>query len=62
MFAEREVRAILGEVDGVSELTNSQEPYADFLVPVPFQAGLRIWPTSSGIGRDDKYGQCDYMG
>ena len=42
-FAEREVSAILGEVDGVSEETNSQG--ALFRLPKfgPFQAGLRIW-------------------
>lgn len=42
-FAEREVSAILGEADGVSEETNSQR--ALFRLPkfCPSQAGLRIW-------------------
>ena len=42
-FAEREVRAILGEVDGVSEEANSQGALFRLSKFCPFQAGLRIW-------------------
>lgn len=42
-FVEREVRAILGEVDGVSEETNSQGALCRLSKFCLFQAGLRIW-------------------